>query len=166
MVNKKANDLRNYAMNRFPSKAGQIALRFVNGNFRAQGFQGSSFKKWKPNKRGKTILVLTGKLRAATQITTQPGQITIKNPMKYAKVHNEGFKGEVSLKAHSRNKYKKSKVGRKTVTMKTGSGKIKGHKRKINLPQRQFIPTAESPSPVLNNAILREVSKDINLIMK
>lgn len=176
-INRKANELKNYTTSRFPSKAGNIALRFVNGNFRAQGFQGTSFKKWKPNKRGGTVLVKTGKLRAATYFTTQPGQFTLKNTMPYAKIHNEGYKGEVSVKAHSRNKYSKTKVGTgkftktgkertRTMTMKTGQKSIKGHSRKINLPQRQFIPTTASPSPVLNNAILREVARDINQLMK
>lgn len=176
-VRKKGAELRNYATNRFPTKAGNIALRFVNGNFRAQGFQGSTFKKWKANKRKSTILIKTGKLRAANYFTTQPGQATIINKMPYAKVHNEGFNGTVSVKAHSRNRYGKTKVGTgkftksgkerlKTMTMKIGQSTVKSHSRKVNLPQRQFAPTATSKSPVLNNAIIREVAKDINQIMK
>ncbi len=47
-IEKKASELKNYATTRFPSKAGNIALRFINGNFRAQGFQGNTFKRWKP----------------------------------------------------------------------------------------------------------------------
>ena len=177
LVKKKGEELKNYAINRFPTKAGNIALRFVNGNFRAQGFQGKSFKKWKANKRGGTILIKTGKLRAANYMTTQPGQATIKNHMPYAKAHNEGFKGEASVKAHTRNKYGQTKIGTgkftksgkermKTMTMKIGQSIVKSHTRKMNIEQRQFAPTASSPSPVLDNAILREVAKDINQIMK
>ena len=176
-LRKKEAELKNYATSRFPSKAGNIALRFVNGNFRAQGFQGSTFKRWSPNSRNKTILVKTGKLRAATYFTTQAGQAIIKNHMPYAKVHNEGFKGEISIKAHTRNQYTKTKVGTgkytkkgkertKTVTMKVGEGNVRAHTRKIDLPPRQFAPTAGSPSPVLGNAIVREVAKDINQIMQ
>jgi hypothetical protein len=32
----------------FPAMAGEKGLRFVNGNFRAQGYQGMGFKKWDP----------------------------------------------------------------------------------------------------------------------
>jgi len=177
LVEKKGAELKNYAVNRFPTKAGNIALRFVNGNFRAQGFQGASFKKWAKNKRGGTILIKTGKLRAATYYTTQAGQVTIKNQMPYAKVHNEGFKGTVAVKAHKRNRYGKTQIGTgkftksgkertKTMTMKTGESTVKAHSRKMNLEQRQFIPTAANPSPVLNNAIVREVTRDINDIMQ
>ena len=177
LVQKKGAELKNYAVNRFPTKAGNIALRFVNGNFRAQGFQGTTFKRWKANRRNGTILIKTGKLRAATYFTTQAGQATIKNHMPYAKAHNEGFSGDVSVKAHTRNRYGKTKVGTgkytksgkertKTMTMKTGESTVKAHTRKMNLPQRQFAPTAGSPSPVLDNAIIREVAKDINQIMQ
>jgi len=177
LIDRKARALKAYAMTQFPSKAGNIALRFVNGNFRAQGFQGTSFKKWKSKKKGGTILVKSGKLRAGTYYTTQPGQFTIKNDLPYAKVHNEGFKGQMSVKGHSRNKYSKTKVGTgkftktgkertRTMTMKTGQSGVKGHSRTVNMPQRQFIPTTKSPSPVLNKAILREVVKDIDQIMK
>ena len=165
-IRKKAQELKIYSETRFPSKAGNVALRFVNGNFRAQGFKGSTFQPWKPNRKGTTTLVKTGKLRAANYFTTQIGQFTLKNHMKYAKIHNEGFKGTISVKAHSRNKYSKTRVGNRTMTMKTGEKAIRSHSRKINLPQRQFIPTVANPSPVLNNAILRMMDKDIQNIMK
>lgn len=164
-VRKKAHELRVYTESYFPSKAAKVALRFINGNFRAQGFQGVSFQKWKPNKRKRTILIKTGKLRAATYYTSQPGQFTINNPLPYAKIHNEGFQGTVTVKAHSRNKYSKTKVGRRTMTMKTGESTVKSHARRINMPRRQFIPTPSRPSPVLNNAILRMISKDLDKIM-
>ncbi|MDM1557072.1 phage virion morphogenesis protein [Chryseobacterium indologenes] len=165
LLNKKSKELKNYTMTQFPSKAGKIAMRFVNNNFREQGYRGTTFKAWKPNKRGSTILIKTGKLRAATYYTTQPGQITIKNPMKYAKIHNEGFKGKIKVKAHSRNKYKKTRVGNQTMTMKSGQGKVKAHDRNVNIPRRQFIPTEDSPSPTLYKNILRAAAKDIDKIM-
>lgn len=176
-LQKKSQDLKNYADVKFPTKAGNTALRFINGNFRAQGFQGTTFKKWKATKRGGTILVKTGKLRSANYFTTQHGQVTLKNNMPYAKVHNEGFKGTVSVKSHTRNKYSKTKVGTgkftktgkertKTMTMKTGSNTVKSHSRKMDIPARQFVPTKNSPSPTLNNAIIRDVEKDIQQILK
>ena len=177
VLQRKSKELKNYTETQFPAKAGNITMRFVNGNFRAQGFQGATFKKWKTTKRGGTTLVKTGKLRAATFYTTQIGQITIKNHMPYAKIHNEGFKGSVSIKAHTRNKYTKTKIGtgkftstgrerQKTVSMKTGQKSVKSHSRKMNIAQRQFIPTAANPSPVLNRAILREVVRDIDQLLK
>nr|DAD65302.1 MAG TPA: tail morphogenesis protein [Myoviridae sp. ctOoC8] len=170
----KALEIERYAILEFPNMAGNITLRFINGNFRAQGFQGTTFKKWKPSKG--TTLVKTGTLRSATYYTTQTGQVTIINPIPYAKVHNEGFKGEVTVKSHTRNRYSKAKIGtgkftqkskerKKTVTFKSGETTVKSHTRKVNIPQRQFIPTQDSPSPVLNNAITRELTKDLKKII-
>ena len=173
----KAQEIKNYANNRYPSVAGNVALRFINGNFRAQGFQGQSFERWKKSQKphGST-LVVSGALRAGNYYTTQPGQTTLKNNMPYAKAHNEGFKGTVTVKAHRRNSYGKAKIGTgkftkkgkermQTVTFKMGDTVVRAHQRKMNLPKRQFMPTRPNDSPVLNFAIIRAVSRDINQIM-
>ncbi|AOW09505.1 hypothetical protein [Flavobacterium gilvum] len=177
-LQQKAKEIQNYASNRFPSVAGNIALRFINGNFRAQGFQGQSFERWKKSKKNKgTTLVDKGPLRAANYYTTQPGQTTLKNSSPYAKVHNEGFEGIVTIKTHSRNRYSKAKKGTgkftkkgkertQTVTYKSGSSQVREHQRKMKIPKRQFMPTNANDSPVLNNAIIREVARDINQIMQ
>ena len=173
-LQQKANEIKNYANTRYPTVAANIALRFVNGNFRAQGFQGQSFEKWKKSKG--TTLVKSGNLRSAMYYTTQPGQTTIKNNMPYAKAHNEGFEGTVTVKSHTRNKYSRTKVGTgrftargvertQTLTAKSGESNVKSHSRKMKLPKRQFMPTHQNDSPVLNNAIAREVARDINKIM-
>lgn len=177
-LNTKAKEIQNYANNRYPSVAGNIALRFVNGNFRAGGFQGQSFERWKKtNKKRGSTLVDKGFLRAATYYTTQPGQTTLKNSMPYAKAHNEGFQGTVTIKAHSRNKYSKAKKGTgkftkkgkermQTVTYKSGSSEVRAHQRKMNIPKRQFMPTHPDDSPVLNNAVERQVIRDIKQLMQ
>lgn len=176
LLRRKANELKVYTESYFPSRAGNIALRFVNGNFRAQGWQGTTFKRWKPNQRNKTILVKTGKMRAATYFTSQHGQFTLKNPMPYARKHNEGWRGTVNVAAHTRNVYRKTKVGtgkftktgkerKKNVNQKVGQRTVRAHERKVNIPRRQFIPTYSSRSSVLDNAILRMLARDINKIM-
>ncbi len=174
----KAAAIKTYALTRFPTVAGNIALRFINGNFRAGGFQGQTFERWKKGKKKSgTTMVVTGALRAANYYTSQPGQITLKNSMPYAKQHNEGFEGTVTVKAHTRNKYTKSKVGTgrftrtgrermQTVTSKTGESQVKAHSRKMKIPKRQFMPTHPNDSPVLNNAVQRQVARDINQLMQ
>jgi phage gpG-like protein len=178
VLENKARELRNYANNRFPAVAGNIALRFINGNFRAGGFQGQSFDRWKKsNKKRGSTLVASGALRADNHYTTQPGQTTLKNNRPDARLHNEGFKGTVTVKAHTRNKYSKKKVGTgrltkkgnermQTVTYKSGESMVKAHSRKMNIPKRQFMPTNERDSVVLNRAIERQVTRDIKQIMQ
>lgn len=173
----KAAEIKNYANNQFPAVAGNIALRFINGNFRAKGFQGASFSPWQ-NESGKSIsLMQKGHLRSANYYTAQEGQATLKNSMPYAKAMNEGFKGTVTVKAHVRNKYIKTKVKTglftkkgtartKTLTSKAGETQVKSHSRKMNIPKYQFMPTNENDSPVLNNAVQRQVARDIEQIFK
>ncbi len=170
-----AKAIEKYATISFPTTAANVALRFINGNFRAGGFQGSTFKKWKGSKG--TTLVKTGALRAANTYTAQNGQVTLKNNMPYAKVHNEGFKGTVAVKAHTRNTYATAKVGTglftkkgaertQTVSSKVGEKQVKAHTRKVDIPQRQFMPINENDSPVLKNAIQRVVAKDLEKLFK
>lgn len=173
----KARQLQNYTQNILPTKQANIIKRFINGNFRAQGWQGTYFKKWKPTKKGGTILIKSGRLRAGTTVNISAGQVTVQNKMPYASVHNEGFKGKVAVKAFTRNKYSKTKIGtgkftktgkerQKTVSFKSGETKVKAHKRRINMPRRQFMPTAKRPSAKLNNTIMKQIEKDIAKIMK
>ncbi|WP_291122758.1 hypothetical protein [Flavobacterium sp. UBA6046] len=176
-IETKAKEIQNYANTRYPSVAGNIALRFINGNFRAGGFQGQSFERWKKGtKKSGTTLVITGALRAANYYTTQPGQTTLKNDMPYARAHNEGFEGTVTIKAHTRHKHrgdllkqkytnKKGKTATRTIKL-TISEKVKSHSRKMNIPKRQFMPTNANDSPVLNNAITRQVARDLETIFK
>lgn len=171
----KAKELEQYANTKFATTAGNIALRFIDGNFRAQGYQGTGFRPWKKSGKG-TTLVKSGALKNATYYTSQPGQATLINQMAYAKVHNEGFKGLVSVKSHTRNSYSKTKVASggltkkgnqrmKTVTQKSGESLVKAHMRNMNIPQRQFMPTNGNDSPVLNKAIERELIRDLQLIL-
>lgn len=177
LIQRKAREVQNYVENVAPNKQAKMILRFINGNFRAQGFQGTYFKKWKPNKKGTRILIKSGRLRAATTATVSGGQVTVRNSMPYADIHNEGFKGKISIQAHTRNKYSKTKVGtgkltktgkerRKTVSFKSGEMSVKAHKRRINMPRRQFMPTAKRPSKTFENSIIKMTDKDIQRIMK
>lgn len=167
--------LKGYVNSVFPSRAGNMVLRFVNGNFRAQGWQGSSFSKWKPNLRKGTILVKKGALRRGTNFTTQPGQAHVYNNVKYAKVHNEGFNGSVNIPAHTRRNLQAAKVetgrltksGRKqtkTVHTVKSVSTVKAHTRKMNIPKRQFMPTSLTDSPVLAKAIKREIERELKKI--
>lgn len=177
LVRLRAQQLKDYMENVLPRKSANVTLRFINGNFRAQGFQGTYFKRWKPNKKNTHILLKSGRLRAATTAIMGRGEVTIKNSMPYADTHNEGFKGRVNVNAHTRNTYSKTKIGtgkftktgkerQKTVSYKSGESSVKTHTRRMNMPRRQFMPTARRPSKTLENSIIQMIEKDIEKIMK
>jgi phage gpG-like protein len=129
----------------FPQKAGDIALRFIDGNFKAQGYQGASFVKWKNVQRrmqgtkaykygkasAKTRNILIGKGRLRRGFRKQvegAGAVRIINDAAYAQVHNEGLQ-----------------AGRSKFTM----------------PKRQFAPIEPNDSPVLVNAIRRMIEREL-----
>ena len=100
----------------FAGMAGGKTLRFIDGNFAAQGWQGGTFKRWlkrkKNNKRnaGKNILSGIGTLRRGFNYgEVRPGEVRVYNNVPYAKIHNEG--GAINHAARSetfqRNRYTK-----------------------------------------------------------
>lgn len=184
-----ANMVR-YNQSSFGRVAGRIALRFINTNFRNQGWAGPPNMRWHPRRksawgkkdkgRGRAILVNGGHLRNSFTATPANGQVIIASNIPYAKVHNEGFHGKVTqtVPAHQR---KKTVAGiTKVKTLKTKSNiewgrkdtgntiSVKGYKRTINqrIPRRQFMPTATRPSAELNRQITRQVTLDIMKILK
>jgi phage gpG-like protein len=176
-VRKLSKAIEDYCLTRWPSQAGKTILRFINGNFRAQGWQGATFVRWKVLSHNKTILVRKGLLRGSFRQSTAPGTIKTWSTSKYAAVHNRGFKGTVTVKEHTRRKYTTTKVGTgrytktgkermKTVHQHTGNTTVKRHTRKMVIPKNQFMPEQWDDSPVLVNALRRQVVKEIQTLTK
>lgn len=175
---KKQQELQRYINTRFPNRAGRMAVRFINGNFRAQGWQGTTFQPWKKNGRKGTILVKTGRGRRGTNFTTAPALVKVFNNVPYMAAHNSGYSGTVYVRAHVRRIMGKEKVGTgrfsiktrkermKTVSVVTGSSFVKGHTRKMDLPKRKFMPESMTDSPVLTKALERELAKGLNQIFQ
>jgi hypothetical protein len=169
--------LKRYVNQVFPNRAGRIALRFINGNFRAQGWQGITFDRWKPNKRKGTILVKTGRGRRGTQFSTFPGVVRVFNTVGYMAVHNKGFNGTVIIPAHIRRIMgskrvetgkltKTGKMRMKTVATVKMIASVSKHTRKMNIPKRKFMPDNMMDSPVLVNALKREITNELSKIFQ
>lgn len=168
-INKMAKRIEQYAANEFPAQAVKTTLRFVDGNFRAQGFQGKRFERWPGNRRGGTILIQRSHLRRSTLAQTGRGSFRVYNYARYAAAHNRGFKGNVTVRSHTRRKFTAKRVGtgrfnksgserKKTIHEVTGASTVKQHVRRMNVPKRQFMPETAQDSPVLNNAIKRNIT--------
>jgi len=133
-------------------------LRFINNNFQMQGWNGSTFQRWKSNKKGTRILFKSGDLsRGFNYELRGNGDVLFKNEMPYAWVHNNGFNGKVTVPAHKRSKYLRV---RKSLT-KIGKIDVKEFTRIMKIDQRQFAPTESSPSPILEADITKWLKKDI-----
>jgi len=174
---RQSRELQNYIVNVFPSRAGKIALRFIDGNFHAQGWQGATFQPWKPNATGTRILIKRAFLLRSFHYITAPGQCTIFSNSPYAYVHNFGFHGTVTVKAYTRHKYTAHQVGtgrynkngterKKTIHMISGTTAVRSHTRTMNIPRRQYMPEDQDDSPVFNNAIKREIIREVTKIFE
>ena len=148
---KKTNELKQYMHYQWPKNVGQMAVSFVNGNFRAQGWKGSSFERWKANSRKGTILVKSGSLRRRTNFRAAMGSVTLYNDSPYARVHNNGYKVTIQVKEHMRRRFAKVKKGTgkftksgkelmKRISVEAGCYKVSSFTRKVNIPRRQFMP--------------------------
>jgi len=166
------------AVRRLPAKLGTEAVNFFRHNFRDQGWNGNSFMPWTPRKGGKDkgrgILIKSGRLRRSIRIArVTSGSVVIATDVPYARAHNEGFSGMVHVKAHSRNRYGKEKVGTgkltktgkermRSVTRVTGTGAVGQHNRYMKMPRRQFM----GDSPFLNKRLERVIAADIIKALK
>ncbi len=143
-----------------PGLLGNEAVNFFTNSFRSQGWLGNRFEPWRKRRtdgkrKGRAILVDSGRLRRATRITSNSGGVVkIGNDTPYARLHNEGFRGTVSVKAHTRSKFNKSKIGSgkftkkgkermKTINTLSSTFQVKAHTKRMNMPQRKFM--GESP---------------------
>lgn len=158
-----------------PGMLGNEAVNFFTDSFRSQGWLGNRFEPWKRRRtdgkrKGRSILVDTGRLRRSIRITSNSsGIVKIGTDVPYAKAHNEGFRGQVTVKAHQRNKYKKNRVGSgkftkkgkermKTVSTISGNYEVQSYTRRVNLPERRFM----GENPYLTQKLKRILQAEFN----
>ncbi|MFN4249282.1 MAG: hypothetical protein ACK4EY_16260 [Flavipsychrobacter sp.] len=176
----------------WPRKAGVLALDYIDSNFRAQGYRDKTLVPWRRTQSGKRarfgtksgILIQSGRLRRDNGMQTGKEQVRIYNRSRYARVHNEGFRGKVTVRAHTRRRqingsiqYNNMRYGyganmsiktRRALKNKrvTDNQYVKSHSRQMNIPQRQFMPNAKRGSFILNTDVRTMTNKDINNILK
>ena len=150
-------------------------MRFIQTNFEQQGWHGASFVPWKANKKGLVpILHRSGDLQGGFNYDKLGnGDVLFYNNIAYARVHNEGFKGQVTIPAHVRLRFGRADVynvkshRRRMLDEKVeiGKGPVLEHTRKVVIDQRQFAPTGDSPSPILEADIVKWLEHDIKNIL-
>jgi phage gpG-like protein len=161
-----------YAQLEYPAIAGKAALRFIDDNFRNASWEGVPWKRRKILDRGRALLVKRAVLRRSFRYQAMNAAARIFTDVKYARAHNEGFRGTVNVEGHSRRtfgKFRASSVStQRSRVIRTESGQlsVKGHTRNMNIPRRQFMPTALRQSPTLNNSIKRQVTVGLMKILK
>lgn len=167
------------AVKRIPRLAGIEAVNFSKERFRAQNWADDTTQPWPRRKRSRgsrqrdngAILVSSGRLKRSIRIISSSAtRVVIGTDVPYAEAHNEGFRGSVTVKAHTRGKYASetetvtAQSGRKRkVTRKRRSGEIevRSHRRKMNLPQRQFMGNSGILARKIERTMLAEFNRSL-----
>lgn len=176
----------------WPRKAGVVALNYIDGNFSAGGYRDKTLIPWRRTKSGKRsrfgmknkILIKSGRLRRDNAMQTGNEQVRIYNRSRYARVHNEGFKGWVTIKAHTRRRQIKGSIKNGDAQYNYGANMSLKTRRALkdkkvhtqvnvwsqsqlrNVPQRQFMPNARRGSQILDTDVRTMTNRDINNILK
>ena len=148
-------------MRGLPIVVGNEVVNWSKESFSKQGWTDNSFAPWRKRKgnlkkgKGRAILVQSGRLRRSIRVIRATGNsVVVGTDVPYAKIHNEGFFGTQSVKAHFRDKYRSSKVGTgkmnksgsermKTVKSISGNIPVKGYTRSMNMRKRQFLGNSQ-----------------------
>ena len=158
------SEIKKQIMDDMPRLIGNAAVSMVNQNFRDAGWRDGGLKPWKKTKRqmgkgkGSQYLPLHSSrehLSRSTQYKkTGPGEVTISNPVPYASVHNDGFEGNVNVKAHKRTISKGKN--------KSNKYSVRAFSRRMYIPQRQFMGESRELNEKIEN-IIRNTFKNIKV---
>lgn len=162
----------NGVLNDLPEKIGTVIVNWSKNRFRFQNWVDGGDYPWKPRKRGakrnagRAILISSGRLRRSIRIIrTGKNSVTVGSDVPYAGVHNDGFEGDVSVKAHKRQKYGRVDVYSIKTQMKRrvrgeqGKGDVKAHTRHMNMPRRRFLGESKNMTDVIIRTIEAEFKK-------
>lgn len=153
---------------KFPEMAAIEAVNFSKERFVRKNWVDKTATRWKArsdspewhtaaqkkaSSRG-SLMIKSGRLkRSIRKIKVTRNSVTIGTDVPYAEAHNEGavINQMINIKSHSRKRQGRSET-------------VKAHrrKRKITLPQRQFI----GESALLMRRVERLVQREINEILK
>lgn len=168
----------NKAVDGLMPKVATHAVNFFKERFRQKNWIDTHTEYWRLRKeRGKNryrraILTKTGRLRRSIRkanVTRTSAMIVTDVPYAYA--HNYGFKGTVNVDAHTRNRYRRQKEKyttrtgkertrtKRVVDDKATAIKVKAHKRRMNLPKRQFMGESATLYKQLNRLITAELTR-------
>ena len=98
---------------------------------------------WKPRKDPKalgSLLKVSGAMRRSIEAKVVDHGVRFSSSLPYTTIHNEGGKGTLTVKAHYR-----TRNGKRY--------KVRSHKRRFNMPQRQFIGDGKETQQLIKNVI-------------
>lgn len=157
-LQRKSAEVQEAIKKELTTKVTALGLRFVDDNFRNQGWEGTA---WDKSKADGTTLVDTGALKRGFNTEKRDGEVRFYNTVEYGQAHNEGFEGTVTVPEHTRARYSRNGQKRK----KKSTGTVKAHKRKMNIKKRQFAPYPGHEGKTLNDQVNQTITETLTKII-
>lgn len=192
MLEKSRRDLQVYKA-QWPTLSGNIALHWVQRNFEIQGYRNRTYIPWHATKKkatkkfggsGNNILYKSGKLYRSIKVQPLAAGFRLYTRNPYARIHNDGFKGTQTVRAHQRRKMLSGTIEGNGVTVLMGARRsiktrrnlkpakvvgnistIKEFTRTMNMPRRQFMPSSQRGSEMLFKELREKTMKDVQKIL-
>jgi len=160
------------AQEKAPMMLANEGQKFFVSNFQKEAWQGNVQKKWKPRKGnpnnkkpiliGRTRKLINSVRRSVKEANTK--RIVWGTSVPYAEIHNNGYNGMVSRKAHKRQLIKTvsvsgsynglgSKRRKQKVQILGTRHNVSGGMYKMRMPQRKFM----GASPVLQKLLVKKL---------
>ena len=143
-----------------PAIVSETAVEYYKERFAVKGFDGSPWIPGRPKKSG-SLLVQSGNLMNSIRPAyVGPDKVVISAgnaQVPYAKVHNEGFEGDVAVKSYVRST-KKGQASKKEKDAGDAPGTVKAHTRHMKIPQRQFMGDARELSDRIKDRLNAAIS--------
>ena len=131
----------------------ETATEYYRETFRKKAFDGNPWTPAKVQKRTGSLLIDSGAMMNSIRASSvSPEKVVISagnEKVDYARVHNEGYSGPVTVPAHTRH-------------TRRGNVKVRQHTRNARIPQRQFLGDSEE----LNGEIHDRIEKYIESLLK
>lgn len=131
----------------------ETATEYYKERFREKEFDGSPWQPAKVPKRRGSLLVDSGSLLNSIRPVHvwRDGVIISAGNLKvdYAKAHNEGFVGNVTVPAHTRR------------TKRGGNVSVRQHSKSVDMPRRQFMGESRELADRLHDRIQGYIDNDL-----
>ncbi len=125
-----------------PGIVAETSVEYFKERFKEKAFDGEEWAAGKPKRTG-SLLVESGNLMNSIRpAEVSPERVVISagnQQVPYAKVHNEGFNGEVTVKSHIRRKKGRKTTQKNKNVLYGGDSMVSQYTRKMSIIKRQFM---------------------------
>jgi phage gpG-like protein len=176
-IRRRSAQLSRYIATDLPRHVAHMGKKHFGESFTNQGFTDETLKPWpevwrrKPGSKAKGVAASrtilhgeTSELRNSIEARPSRDRVVFSSDVPYARAHNQGFVGGVSVRPHGRRTKNSGSASniRSRKSFASNKAHVRGFTRRVKLPKRQFM----GHSATLDRAIIHRAQSDITKIMQ